>query len=306
MIHGHGLNGTHGQIRGEHFDKIAYQEKLVITGCNMIGMSSEDVDVILELLSDLSGFPAVGDRLHQGVLDHAFLARAMKTGFDQVPEIAASGLVIDPGAIYYSGISQGGIFGATHMAMSLDITRGHLGVPGNNYSTLLQRSVDFNPFFVLIGFGYPDARDQQVLLGAIQNLWDRVDPVSHYRHISTDLYPGTPPHSVLLASATGDYQVALLTNEIATRSDAGVALLPGYGKEVALVEPSPYPHTGSGLVNYSFGNPWPPPGNKPPHDDVGDPHGKPRSLDWHNAQMMHFYRTGEIIDVCGGDGCTPD
>ncbi len=306
LLHGHGLNGTHGQIQAGFLDELANREKLVVVGCNMIGMSSEDVNTILEMLQDLSGFPALADRLHQGVLDHAFLARGMKVGFDKIPEIAATGLVIDPTSIYYNGISQGGIFGATHMAMSLDIQRGQLGVPGNNYSTLLQRSSDFGPFFVLLGFVYPDARDQVVLLSAIQNLWDRTDPVSHYRHISAEPHPGTPPHQVLLGSATGDWQVALLTNEIVTRSDVGVALLPGYGKEVALVTPTPYPHQGSGLVNYSFGNPWPAPGNQPPFDDIGDPHGKPRSLEWHNKQMMHFFRTGEIIDVCGGDGCAPD
>ncbi|MEZ4299910.1 MAG: hypothetical protein R3B70_33485 [Polyangiaceae bacterium] len=306
VLHGHGLNGTHGQIRAKQFDEMANKEKVVIVGCNMIGMSSEDVSTILELLNDLSDFRALADRLHQGVLDHAFLARGMKTGFDKIPEVAASGLVIDPEKIWYNGISQGGIYGGTHMAVSLDITRGHLGVPGNNYSTLLQRSSDFGPFFVILGFIYGDARQQQVALSAIQCLWDRTDPVSHYRHISEDPYPGTPKHSVLLASAKGDWQVALITNEIAARSDVGVALMPGYGKEVSLVTPTPYPHTGSGLVNYDFGNPWPAAGNKPPNDDVGDPHGKPRQLEWHTQQMMHFYRTGELIDVCGGDGCTPD
>jgi hypothetical protein len=305
LVHGHGLNGTHGQIRAGFFDELAQKEKLIIVGCNMIGMSSEDVNTTLEILNDMSGFPALADRLHQGVLDHAFLARAMKRGFDKVPEIAATGLVIDPESIYYNGISQGGIFGATHLAMSLDIKRGQLGVPGNNYSTLLQRSSDFGPFFVLLGFVYPDARDQVVLLSAIQNLWDRTDPVSHYRHVSAEPYPGTPAHEVLLGQAQGDWQVAPLTNEIAVRSDIGVALLPHYGKEVALVKEVAYPHTGSGLVSYSFGNPWPPPGNVPPFDDVGDPHGKPRELAWYNQQMMHFFRTGEIIDVCGGDGCTP-
>lgn len=306
FIHGHGLNGTHGQIAAGHFDRIANEEKVVVAGCNMIGMSSEDVDTILEILGDLSTFPALADRLHQGVLDHVFLTRAMKLGFASIPEVAATGLVIDPDAIYYNGISQGGIFGATHMAMSVDIQRGQLGVPGNNYSTLLQRSSDFVAFFLVLQYVYSDPRDQQIALSALQMLWDRTDPVSHYRHISAEPYPGTPSHSVLLGSAKADWQVALLTNEIVTRSDVGVALLPGYGKEVPLVTPTPYPHTGSGVVNYDFGNPWPPPGNKPPYDSVGDPHGKPRSLDWHNEQMFHFFRTGEIKDVCGGNGCTPD
>lgn len=305
MMHGHGLNGTHAQI-GEDWDAIAAREKVVVVGANMIGMSSEDVPGILEMIGDFSKFPVLADRLHQGVLDHAFLMRGMKVGFDDVPQIAATGLVIDPTRLFYEGISQGGIFGATHVAMSLDVTRGHLGVPGNNYSTLLQRSVDFSPFFALVALTYPDARDQQLLLAAVQGLWDRTDPVSHYRHISVDPHPNTPPHQVLLASAKADWQVSNLTNEMLTRSDVGVALMPGYGRDVPLATPTPYPHVGSGLVNYDFGNPWPPPGNVPPEDDVGDPHGKPRKLAHQSQQMFHFFDTGEIIDVCGGDGCTPD
>jgi hypothetical protein len=44
----------------------------------------------------------------------------------------------------------------------------------------------------------------------------------------------------------------------------------------------------------------------PPNDALGDPHGLPRKLPWHQEQMVHFFRTGEIKDVCGGNGCTPD
>lgn len=306
FIHGHGLNGTYGQVRGGWMSELANQEGFIVVGTNMIGMSDDDTSVIFSLIGDLSYFRAMSDRLHQGVLNHAFLARALKRGLDELPELAALGVVIDEDQVYYNGISQGGIFGGTHMAMSLDITRGQLGVPGNNYSTLLQRSSDFGPFFAILQAVYQDPHDRQVLLSTIQALWDSVDPVSHYRHIKAAPHPGTPPHDVLLASATGDWQVALVTNEIVARSNVGISLLPGYGRDVALVTPTPYPVVGSGLVNYSFGNPWPEPGNMPPYDDLGDPHGLPRNLAWHNAQMVHFWRTGEIIDVCGGDGCSPD
>jgi hypothetical protein len=305
LMHGHGLNGTHDQIGGR-LDEYLNERKLVYYGCNMIGMSNEDVPGILELLTDFSDFPVLSDRLHQAVLNHAFLVRGMRVGFDSVPEIAATGLVVDPNRAYYEGISQGGIYGGTHMAMSLDMTRGHLGVPGNNYSTLLQRSTNFGPFFIFVGLEYPDARDQQLILATIQNLWDSTDPVSHLRHVSEEPFPGTPPHSVILASAKADWQVANVTNEIAARSGVGVALMPFYGRDVFEVADTPYPHVGSGLVNYDFGNPWPAPGNYPPVDDVGDPHGLPRSVAAHNDQMFHFFETGEIIDTCGGDGCTPD
>jgi hypothetical protein len=33
----------------------------------------------------------------------------------------------------------------------------------------------------------------------------------------------------------------------------------------------------------------------------------PRNAEWHNDQMVHFFRnSAEVIDVCGADGCTPD
>jgi hypothetical protein len=80
----------------------------------------------------------------------------------------------------------------------------------------------------------------------------------------------------------------------------------GYGKEVFGLTEQPFPYTGSGVVLYDYGNPWPTPGNEPHRDDLGDPHSKPRKEPWHQEQMIHFFRTGEIKDVCGGDGCTPD
>lgn len=281
---------------------------MIIAGCDMIGMAEEDVPVTVNILYDMSYFPALADRLHQGILEHLLLVRGMRDSFDQVPEIAAKGVVVDDASLYYSGISQGGIFGGTIMALSTDMIRGHLGVPGNSYALLLTRSVDFDSFFVALSIGYRDSTVHGLLLSIVQTLWDRTDPASYLRHISVDPFPGTPAHAVLLASAQGDWQVANVSNENALRSGAGIALLPNYGKDVPLVAPAAYPHTGSGLVSYSFGNPWAPPGAQPPPTDeaLGDPHGKPRKLTWHNEQMFHFFRTGEIIDVCGGDGCTPD
>jgi hypothetical protein len=306
IMHGHGQNGTHSQIQADFYDEIAQKENVVIIGCNMIGMATEDVPTISGIIYDISFFHALTDRIHQGLLEHLLLIRGVRERLPELPELADVNLVMDPEAVYYAGISQGGIYGATLTALSQDFTRAHLGVPGSNYGLLVRRSKNFKEFFMMLHVAYPDFIDKGILLGAIQTLWDQVDPVSYYRHIKKDPLPNTPAHEVLMASATGDYQVALLSNEIIVRSDLGIVLMPDYGRDVPLVEPTPYTHLGSGLVNYSFGNPWPEPGPVPPWDDVGDPHGLGRSLPWHNAQMMHFFRTGEIIDVCGGDGCTPE
>ena len=306
IMHGHGQTGTHSQIATDFYDEIANTEKFITIGCNMVGMASEDLPAITGTLYDMSFFHTISDRLHQGLVEHLLLVRAVRERLSDLPELSDYDVKVDPEAMFYSGISMGGIYGGTVMAISQDMVRGHLGVPGNNFGLIVRRSYNFHEFYSMLHIAYPDFFDKALIMGIVQSLWDQVDSVSHYRHIKESPHPNTPSHEVLLASATGDRAVALITNEIAVRSNLGIALMPEYGKEVSLVEPTPYPHKGSGLVNYSFGNPWPPPGPVPPDDEIGDPHGLPRVLPEHNEQMLHFFRTGEIIDTCGGDGCTPN
>ena len=49
--------------------------------------------------------------------------------------------------------------------------------------------------------------------------------------------------------------------------------------------------------------PQPPPGAGPAPTDHYDPHEQPRNDQVHNQQMIHFWNTGEIIDVCDGELC---
>lgn len=306
--YGHGLLGSGSQTRGGHNSKIAFDHQLIFYGCDMTGMSGADEAPVGAILTDLSYFPWLADRMHQGMVEHVVLARAMRERLGTMMEITDRGIVIDPAQSFYSGISQGGIYGATLMAISPDFTYGHLGVPGQNYSTLLQRSVDFTPFFSVLENIYLGRAEQAVVLSAIQQLWNQTDPVSYYRHLSAEPFPGHAPRYVIAAPARGDYQVAPVTMEVVARSGVGLSVMDHYDDEhpVELVREQSYPYVGSGLVNWHYGNPWATPGeNVPPIDDVGDPHGKPRRSDSHNAQMAHFFRTGEIIDVCEGGACPP-
>lgn len=97
-----------------------------------------------------------------------------------------------------------------------------------------------------------------------------------------------------------------LANELIARTaNVGIPYVENFDHErtPALVSLAPYPRVGSGIVLYDFGNPWPPVGNRWFDDGLTDPHAYPRRLPEHNAQMVHFLRTGEIIDVCGGAPC---
>ena len=308
LLYGHGQNGRGSQVRGGFLARIAQDHHFVLAATDMWGMSEEDVNGIVQMLKDMSGFPRLADRLLQGVVNHSLLARALRKRLPGLAALAGRGLALNTDEVYYSGISQGGIYGSVVVAVSPDIRRGHLGVPGNDYSFLLARSKNFDIFLGLLAVYYPERAAQIVTLQAVQLLWDQADPSSYLRRIHDPL-PGSPENAILLAPAKGDPQVAVSSNEWVARSGLGVALMAGYDDERTVwgVSETPYPHTGSGVVLYDFGNPWPDGSvNAPPTSTFADPHELPRRLAAHNEQLAHFLRTGEIIDVCGGDGCHPD
>lgn len=332
VLYGHGLLGSGTQVRGGHNSLIANTHDMIFFAADLAGMSSEEGSAAaLDIIQDFSRFPWFGDRLHQGVLNWVMLTRSMKAQFATHPEVTSRNIVAST-ETYYSGISQGGIFGTTFVAVSPDVSRGHLGVPGSNYSVLLHRSVDFQIFFAAMRASYPSKYEQGIALGAVQLLWDGTDPISYFRKISDDPFPTSGPNAVIMAPAKGDYQVAVVQNEVVARTDIGIPLMQNYDDERTpdLTTEEAYPRTGSGVVLWDFNDPWPAAGNRSDVFDYSgvcggsgdcdqaggyrccagtccrDPHGKPRRVDQHSQQMADFFRTGIINDVCGGDGCRPD
>ena len=75
---------------------------------------------------------------------------------------------IDTSDLFFEGISQGGIMGGALTALSPDFTRGALNVNGMGYSTLLERSVDFDDYANIPNDGlypsYPKLRERPLLL----------------------------------------------------------------------------------------------------------------------------------------------
>ncbi len=80
-------------------------------------------------------------------------------------------------------------------AVSTEWTRAVLGVPGMNYSTLLQRSSDFATYELILDPAYPDELDRIVVLPLLQMLWDRAEADGYAEHMTDDPYPGTPKHA---------------------------------------------------------------------------------------------------------------
>ena len=310
MQYGHGFFGLGDEVVGSWTanGRIANEHKFIFFGGNWTGMAEEDFAGASFLIFDLNYFRWLPDRSHQGMLEFILFARAMKERFAEFEQIDELGLTLASDELVYMGISQGGIYGGTYMALAPDITRGHLGVPGQNYSLLEHRSTNFEDFFTGLSAAYRGRDNQAVLLSAVQILWDTIDPVSYLRHITAEPFEGDPTRYVLMAPSKGDVQVTTLSVEVVAMSDVGIEVMANYDdeREVAFVTETSYPYTGSGIVLYDYGPEWPAEStNLPPGGYAIDVHEAPRFNDAHNRQLATFLRTGEIVDVCGGDGCTP-
>jgi hypothetical protein len=315
-LYGHGLLGDPAEINSAKLKTYAAESNTLMCASPWIGMANEDIPNVIAVFADFSRFNTIPDRQQQSFLNFLFLGRALQHGRGLAAQSAfrAGGRpLFDPsrGSLVYLGNSQGGILGGALTAVAQDFTRASLGVPAANYSTLLNRSVDFDQFQVALSLNYPDALDQQLIFALIQILWDRGDANGYLAHLTDDPLAGTPAHRVVLVEAFGDHQVANVATEVEARTIGAKvrqpALAPGRSIDVEPfwgIEPVPgFPHAGPVLVMVDSGSPPPPPGNVPPRDGA-DPHGHPANSPAVRAMIAHFLATGELIDTCGGEPCT--
>jgi hypothetical protein len=333
MLYGHGLLGGRGESGGGSTERMR-ERGYAPCAVDWAGMSTPDVLNVATILTDVSNFPTLADRAQQGFLNFLLLGRAIVhpdglTSHPAFQDDAGRPLLrtaATPGdlpALVYDGNSQGGIMGGALAALSPDLTRATLGVLGMNYSTLLNRSVDWEgkgqtpaeavaggdlPAYASIMYAaYPDKVDQQIVFQLIQSLWDRAE-TNGYAHRIDDPLPGTPAHQVLLHSAWGDYQVANVSAEVEART-IGARYVANALPEGLHWSDDPlfgFEALGEGcdgcsaLVHWDSGNGTPPDGNVPPQALGQDPHEHPRRDPMSAEQRDVFYRTGRIADVHAG------
>lgn len=324
---GHGLLGSRFEGIGGTLARFADEKGYVTLSLDLTGFAGADVPTAIEVLaSDFSLFGKFVDPQHQGFINQLVAMRMMKGAFADDPEVmfeaeGQSFSAIDPSRAYYRGDSQGGIMGATYMAITTDIERGYLGVPGMPYNLLLNRSIDFDGYFVVLRSNYQgpsSSRDIQLLLGLAQMLWDRTEPNGYAPYISRDMLPGTPSHEVLLGVAIGDFQVTPLGAHIMARAIGAKNLVPAV-RPIFGVEDAEGPFVGSAIVEFDYGvdrNPGllVPKTNTPPRvtdatlagPGACDPHGKTRNQAATFFQTDEFLRTGVVRQYCSGAKLRPE
>jgi hypothetical protein len=250
--YGHGLFGAADEVSSGPQQAMAGRFGMLYCATDWFGMAAADIPNAVVDLQDLSRFATLTDRVQQGELDFLYLARLMvhAHGFSKNVAFQWSNgqSFIDRTTAYYDGNSQGGIYGGTVCAVSIDVRRCTLGVPGIDYSMLLPRSSDYvathplttmpDPSTIdpsdptsLIGYSnifdlaYPNQPQRMLVLDLIQTLWDRSDPDGYASHMTGGL-PATPTHHVLLQLAYGDHQVANVTAETEARTIGAAGVFP--------------------------------------------------------------------------------
>jgi hypothetical protein len=313
-LYGHGLLGRPTEIDASNVKSMAHEHNFVFCATAWAGFASEDVGHIVgSVIPDLSRFDTAADRMQQGFLQQLLLGRALihPQGFASHPAFQRDGRsVIDGRRLFFDSNSQGAIMGGALTALAPDFERAVLGVPGMNYSTLLQRSVDYDTYRALIDPSYPREIERQLMFSVMQLLWDRGEADGYAHHMTTRPLPDTPTHAVLLHVAFGDHQVADITSSVEARTIGArihqPALAPGRSPLADPwwgIPPIVTPYSGSAVVWWDDGTPASPLTNTP-NRAGDDPHEVPRAQVAARAQKSAFLSVGgTFVDVCGGGPC---
>lgn len=326
VLYGHGLLGSYRAITGNSAYAIGGNDYgNVFCGLDWQGMSSNDVNWIgLGILPDLSNFGTLPDRLQQAHLNYLLLARALihPSGLGANAAFKFGGATSLGTKVGFSGDSQGGILGGTTMAVSPDFKNGSLGVPGINYSTLLDRSVDWPEYAAIMYNSYSKGNERPLLMALIQQLWDRGEADGYAQHIGRNPLPNTPVNSVLLLPAFGDHQVTNLAAEVYARTinaklrtpaltvgrgnpfqmfwgitDGGASSFSG--NAMLMMDSGPCRPS---LIVCTLGTPAPPTTNLPP--PIGnDPHGLGGGAVEIRRLVSAYIRTGSLPSSCSGLPC---
>ncbi|MCB0968361.1 MAG: hypothetical protein KDB37_16130 [Ilumatobacter sp.] len=313
--YGHGLLGSNFEINAGNVRAMSNEHNVVHCATKWAGMSEDDIGNAASVLTEVSAFPTMADRLQQGVLNQIVLGRLMLADDGLVSDPAFSrpdgSLLVDNSTLYYDGNSQGGIMGLMLAGVSPDFERAVLGVPGMNYSMLLPRSVDFDTYEAIMEPAYPSTLDRMLTIAVMQMLWDRAEGAGYMHHVVSDPLPGTNAKQVLMHVAYGDHQVTELSALVEARTmgipihrpvaaDGRYTGDPTWGLDDAVDGEST-----SAIVIWDSGM-APIPFEARPSREGDDSHEDPRADPDARVQKAAFLFDGQYVDVCAGAPCTAD
>ncbi len=323
-IYGHGLLDSRAAVNYDAVPDLSREFNYLFCAVDFFGFATGDIGNVLISLADASFFPVVPDGSQQGFVNFMYLARLLlhPQGFASHPEFQIDGRpVFDRSHVFYDGNSQGGILGGVVMAADQDIERGALGSLGMNYSTLLNRSKDYDQFAIFFYAAYQDPIDRQLLYSLMQMMWDRSENDGYAHHLTDNSAFGGTPKIVKLDPNFGDQQVTEWSAEVMART-MGIPVDYSQSDRVAQKlgtgQRQPDVVRGFGLEPLNYADPaqnsggalivWddertaiPPIENVPPRPEEPldrDPHDDSAKKFSGRCQKAHFLRDGgKLIDI---------
>jgi hypothetical protein len=324
VVVGHGLFGNRYTALGVGFG--AELTNALFCAVDWWGMSDRDLGNAVQQLSDLSLFPQMPDRLQQAFLNKIFLSEALVNagGFQRLPEFQDDGgnVLFKTGTVQYNGISMGSVYGGALSALSPHFDYSVLDLAGMNWANIIRRANVWSTYALFYEPAYPDSLEQALGLSLIQLVWDRADSNGYANHITRDPLPGSKLSRVLIQSPIGDQILTETAAELMQRSLRAKRHNPSIvdGRHIAVepyigIEPiTTYPYEGNAVMHWDSG-PFPVAGHdgtplqRPenlPRNLGYDTHGMPLGQPGNWQQKATFWRTGQVINVCGAQACLGD
>jgi len=305
MIYGHGLLGSGRQTASDGTRTVAERLGMVAAGTDYWGLSQSDEAIAAtDVVSNWENLPKLTDRLMQGVLNFMALTRTVRGVCGERAALQIDGEPVFGPEVYYFGISQGGIMGATLAAMTPDIEGFGLQVGGVSYPLMMRRSVDFLRFELLLRAWYPDKLDRDWLIAASASLFDQSDPATFAPHLLAGTPPAVAPRRILYQTSRYDAEVPNISSDIGAHI-MGLPWIPSsvYRPWGAVAAEGPVT---SGYAIYQIEGVEPfPPICAPPLVD-NEAHSGLRYVDSMQRQLDTFFAPeGLVADYCEGQ-CDPN
>ncbi|GMV40911.1 MAG: hypothetical protein AMXMBFR64_26270 [Myxococcales bacterium] len=304
---GHGFFGGRGEIDGEFVRTFADRTGVVVAAVDWWGMSKDDLPVVLEkMVLDVSRSLGFTERLHQAMVNQLALAHALPA-IAALPELqGAGGPLLDPGHVYFYGISQGHILGAIYVTLSPHVERATFAVGGAGFGLMMSRANPFLAFMALIDarFGNDPVKTLQIQL-LMQTTFDRIDPITYTPRLLSDTLPGCPAsRRVLQHIGIGDTSVPNLASHVFARALGLPSIAPAPRPIAGLSTKAP-PIDGSAVAEYDFGVPIPDIVARPVQTK-NEVHEGQRALPASMDQIDAFLREGGTIQSFCDGVCDPE
>ena len=305
---GHGFFGNSDEATEGYVTEFADRFGFVVIAMNWWGMSTDDLPALIrDILNDTSLALRFTDRVHQAMVNLMAIAGARAALAELEPFRLDGNALVDPSQVYFQGISQGHILGATYAAISPDIQKAVLTSGGANFSTLMFRARPFLGFLGIIAAAVPDALDQQKFATLSQFVFDRIDPYTYSAFLlGNDLDGSRMNRQVLMQMGVGDSEVPNLGSELHARAAGLQVLQPSPVATPPLMSIAEGSGAESAFALYDF-QVEPFPSVTPAPADLGNRvHNDLRGLTASMRQLDAFLRPGGRVEQFCDGLCDPE